>query len=514
MIEPIIYIQSVGSIHRKEHGQFFTHPMIAKFMVDWVLMSGKTKIYDPAFGLGAFKEPIQNNTNIDFTASELDAKILNYWTNFSGQDASFIKEEDYLLSWGQRHENIVCNPPYKRFQKFINRDVVFEEFITHTGIKLSGYTNTASAFLIKSLSELDNSGRLAYIMPSEFLNTGYGVIVKNKLIENGHLLSIISLNCEKDVFPDATTSISIILYDASTYFSSVRFYSVNSINSLTDILNTAPTTAIKTEELNPNAKWLPFFNKTEVAVDIGKTTTLEHYGRFSRGIATGANEFFILKPSEARKKGLVSSELQPCISKSSQINKIIFDDEDYQRLHDDDSPVLLFSADVNPTTTAGMYIKDGEAMGFNKRYLTKKRNPWYKAEVRRPAPLLLGVFSRCGYKIILNTSSILNLTCFHGFHPNLFGSKYIDHLFLYFLSNTGRSILSLSIRKYGASLDKFEPNDLNTALVPSPDFFDSIPQEAITTAIQHIKDKSQIPDFIEAFFDELNHKQEIASMHN
>lgn len=107
-----------------------------------------------------------------------------------------------MLSWGRKHTNIVCNPPYMRFQKFLNRDAVFSAFAKNAGLRLSGYTNTASAFLIKSLLELDGKGRLAYIMPLEFLNTGYGRAVKAKLLEGGHLAAIIKVDCEKQIFPD------------------------------------------------------------------------------------------------------------------------------------------------------------------------------------------------------------------------------------------------------------------------------------------------------------------------
>ena len=67
-----------------------------------------------------------------------------------------------------------------------------------------------------------------------------------------------------------------------------------------------------------------------------------------------------------------------------------------------DAPVLLFSASKKHSKRAADYIRSGEQRGYNTRFLTKNRNPWYKTERREPAPLLLGVFSRGGYKIIRN----------------------------------------------------------------------------------------------------------------
>jgi adenine-specific DNA-methyltransferase len=80
---------------------------------------------------------------------------------------------------------------------------------------------------------------------------------------------------------------------------------------------------------------------------------------------------------------------------------------------------------------------------------------------------------------------------------------YVEYLFLYLASKTGRKILSLSMRKYGDSLDKFEPNDLNSAHVPSPDFFNKIPTEQVEAAVQQIESTGCVPDYIETAFEEL-----------
>ncbi len=120
--------------------------------------------------------------------------------------------------------------------------------------------------------------------------------------------------------------------------------------------------------------------------------------------------------------------------------------------------------------------------------------------LRLSSPLLLVVFSRGGYKVILNKSNALNLTCFHGFQPNLLGRDYIKHLFLYLFSQTGREIFSLSRRKYGDFLYKFEPNDLNRALVPSIDFFASLPFEKVPESVQFIEKTNQMPPWGEDLF--------------
>jgi adenine-specific DNA-methyltransferase len=500
MFDPSKYCESVPFQHRKSLGQFFTPSQVADFMVGWVLESGRKDLYDPAYGLGAFHP---KNKNIPFSASEMDPIVLEHSKREREGGNFSVRLENYLTVWGGKYGNIVCNPPYMRFQKFLDRSTVFTGFQENLDLRLSGYTNTASAFLIKSLSELKEQGRLAYLMPLEFLNTGYGVLVKKLLLKNGHLMAVLQLECEKDIFPEATTSVGIVLYDATKPYKEVRFYNIRNINELSNFHALQPTSRISVEKLDSESKWLPYLQTAKVSFDASQMVSLFHYGRFSRGIATGANEFFILKPSKVKSLGLLPKEYLRCISRSSQISRPVFSQGDFDTLLSADAPVLLFTTKGALSNPAKRYIQEGESKGYQDRFLTKNRNPWYKTERRRPAPLLVGVFSRGGYKIILNRSEVLNLTCYHGFYPHLFGLKVMEPLFLYFLSEAGRSIVSLSLRKYGDSLDKFEPNDLNSSWVPSEDFFNTMSQEILNYAIQEVEKNGVLPTEMECIFQKL-----------
>ena len=238
---------------------------------------------------------------------------------------------------------------------------------------------------------------------------------------------------------------------------------------------------------------------------MANTVPLELYGRFSRGIATGANKFFALRPSQARKLGLEAGEVVPAITRSAQVQKPWFTPEDYANLVKSDARSLLFDVNQNASPAALLYIQsDSES---NKVFIRATSRELVhlgtKMKQRQPAPLLLGVFSRGGYKIVRNTSHALNLTCFHGFQPNLSGQCYVDHLFLYFHSHAGREIVSLSIRKYGDSLDKFEPNDLNRALVPAPRVLDAIPTTVVESAMQELRATGRTPVSVDSWFKDL-----------
>lgn len=469
------YAEYVGIEHRKRFAQFFTPPPIARFMVKWVLAgSSRPSVHDPAFGLGAFYENAPKGCC--FSGMDVDCVVLDYYRAHNDVSDVRLLQSDYLLNFGAQYDNIVCNPPYLRFQKFLNRDVVFRAFKERLGVSLSGYTNIASAFLVKSISELKDDGRLAYIMPSEFLNSGYGTMIKEWLTRDGHLDSVIEVGCEREAFGEVTTSVCIVLYDKGKSHEAVSFRRIADLSELGDVMERHPLSSVPVPRLDCKDKWGNFFVSSEnrVRPARGYLQKLSEYGKFTRGIATGANRFFVLSKSGVARESLHDDDCRKCITKSQQLKGNVFTDKDFSRLADADAPVYLFSPGGSPGAEALRYIEHGERQGFDKGFITRNRKPWYKMETRKVAPILLNVFSRAGYKVVRNYSSALSLTNFHCFYPNPFRSKYVDWLFLYLQSGVGRKILSLSKRKYGNSLDKFEPNDLNSALVPRCEFFDSL----------------------------------------
>jgi adenine-specific DNA-methyltransferase len=244
---------------------------------------------------------------------------------------------------------------------------------------------------------------------------------------------------------------------------------------------------IHSSDLPYNKKWTPIilslFSEREAPDGF---CSLSLYGKFTRGIATGANEFFSLTKSNIAEWNIDDNNLCKCITKSPHIQKAIFTEDDFSRLYNADKPVYCLDVKDHEKQEIRNYIKQGESLEYHKRYLTKKRNPWYKIEDRNPAPILFGVFTRGRLKVIRNFTNAINFTCFHCFYPNMFGEQLINKLFVYLLSDIGQEIIKSNKRSYGDNLDKFEPGDLNESLCPNQQQFtlidDKEAQKVIDTA--------------------------------
>ena len=490
-----LYFKQTDKAHRQSFGQFFTPSVLASFMTEWVLSSRTGSLYDPAFGLGAFYDNIDSTVN--YSGMELDPDLLSFY--YSHRSAPDITQGDYLLSWGLENLGVVCNPPYGRFQLFPNRHDVSAEFEKH-GVKLSGYTNVASAFLLKSLMELQWPGRLAYLMPLEFLSAGYGEAVKSHLLKHPRVM-IIRLLCEQEIFPDASTTLGLVMCDTASDYRGVEFYSLSSLADLSSVLDGSPDNAV--ESPSPKSNWLRFFDREPFSLSVEKTLPIGYYGVFTRGIATGANKFFVLRRSEQIARGIPDEDTLPILSRSSQSPMNVFTDSDYDALLRADGQVILFNPVNGLSSASADYVQYGSTCGFDKGYITRNRRLWYVPEHRPPYPIWLTTFSRNGFRVVRNRTQVRSLTSFHGFQPTALGLPYVDSVFLFLSSSVGQDSLQAVSRTYGRGLQKVEPGDLHAIRLPHPDVFDQLSEDDVKRGVDSLRSGAGVPQDIEGFFEEL-----------
>ena len=196
------YAQTISLEHRKKFAQFFTPYPIAEFMTKWILGNKNlTTVLDPAFGLGIFARTIRKtNKDCVIKGFDIDENILHEAREiFEDEENTTLFLKDYMFNdWGNRYDGIICNPPYFKFHDYDNKTTL-KEIEEKLGLKLNGFTNLYTLFLLKSAYQLNKNGRAAYIVPSEFLNSDYGKLVKSYLIKN-KLLRLLSFLILKKMF--------------------------------------------------------------------------------------------------------------------------------------------------------------------------------------------------------------------------------------------------------------------------------------------------------------------------
>ncbi|MFR5761745.1 MAG: Eco57I restriction-modification methylase domain-containing protein [Oscillospiraceae bacterium] len=81
-------------------------------------------------------------------------------------------------------------------------------------------------------TSFQDKGRLAYIIPSEFMNSKYGTAIKQLLINKKLLRAIINFKNDNEMFFNATTTCCLILLDHEEK-EQVCFYNLQSVDDLT-----------------------------------------------------------------------------------------------------------------------------------------------------------------------------------------------------------------------------------------------------------------------------------------
>jgi adenine-specific DNA-methyltransferase len=472
------YSKSISIEHRKKFAQFFTPFSIADLMAKWILGNENLQnLLEPAFGLGVFSRAILNHKeNVEIKGFEVDETIFeNAKQHFEDTGNVNILLQDYMYNdWENKYDGIICNPPYFKFHDYDNKNIL-KEIETNLKCKLNGFTNLYTLFLLKSIHQLNPNGRCAYIIPSEFLNSDYGRLVKTYLIKSKALRHIIVVDFEENVFDDALTTASIILCANDNLTDKVQFSNIQSLKDLSkidDIIANYPNFS-ETEqtynisELNPEIKWKAYYQKQN-SIKFKNLVPFSTYAKVVRGIATGSNEYFTFNLSKAKRYSIQEENLLPCICSAKDAKTSFFTTQDFEELKKNDKPIFLFNAKNSNDENVNSYIQKGETEEINKRFLTASRTPWYSLENRQPAPIWVSVFNRTGLRFIRNEANISNLTSYHCIYPkqtNLFSQINTDLLFAYLLTDTAKQIFEDNSRQYGNGLQKFEPNDLNKGMM-------------------------------------------------
>ena len=149
----------------------------------------------------------------------------------------------------------------------------------------------------------------------------------------------------------------------------------------------------------------------------------------------------VVSRAEMREYHLTETHVEPCITKATDADGLVFTSEKLDVLVTRDRRCFLLNPSRNGQNLT-RYLELGEQQGIPKRHLPSHRPVWYLPENRAVADIWAAVFSRESVKFILNTSGAKNLTCFHGLYAKA-GCENLPPLMTLFLnSSDGRRAFS------------------------------------------------------------------------
>ena len=469
------YSVEVGREHRKKLGQFFTPPTIADLMVSWINTKELARVLDPSFGSGVLVQSCRNaGVTSDIDAFEVDPKIHNFFKRkFESDKKLKLTLGDYLSSsFSDGFDGVIANPPYIRHHDFEIHQKC-KDLLERSFGAIPKTSNIYVYFVLKIILDLKPTGKAAIIIPSDWLNSNFGRSFKSSLFGTGYVSKIIYFKNDIDPFEDNLSTATILLIDKSVKRSSFEIAVVgqDSDSFLTigqKIVREETHEAIRSfeiDKLDPSQKWGPIFEGNAKNFPASWISMSELFNS-RRGIATGANSYFLQSKEQIRENGLSLKRSKRCVGRSKDVQGLIFTEEDFKHCEQAGSPMFLLELDEKYEEDK-RYIESGREQDLPSRFLLANRTPWYKQESRPIAEILVGVFGRDGVRFVWNKARTYNLTTFHGLYADLTDD---EHGVVVALLNS--SLLQVmnkgSERSYGGGLQKVEPKDLLEMSIPDP----------------------------------------------
>ena len=482
---------------RNKMGQYATPFSLASEIVEFVrdtyfTETDKIRFLDPAVGTGAFfsamlhafpKTQIENAVGVEFD-SQIVSITKNLWTAW-GLD---VVEADFAqlpFPTSPMFNIHLVNPPYVRHHHLDpkTKQNLQEKLKAAVGLDLNGLAGLYCYFLLIAHRWLAQDGFGVWLIPSEFMDVKYGEVVKRYLIEQVSLRHIHRFDAEALQFDDALVSSTVLVFQKRKpkQDSEVTF-------SLGGTLKAPRICAhIRQRQLAHVGKWTSLPNKSVQYVErdvhqLNETTTIGDLFEIRRGLATGANQFFILCRDIASDKGLPEQFLRPILPSPRYLNneKIYADSEGFPLVQ---PSLVLLDCDLDESEIEAYpplkaYLDWGKSQGFADRYITRHRQPWFKQENRPAAPILCNYMSRTksgdsGLRFFRNYSQATSPNVYLMLYPNQevqqASKNNVDLLAQLFdlLKQAKDEYLLYEGRTYGGGLNKIEPKEL--ARVPLPD---------------------------------------------
>jgi hypothetical protein len=313
------------------------------------------------------------------------------------------------------------------------------------------------------------------------MDVNYGRALQQYLATQVKLLHVHRFDPKNVQFDDALVSSAIVVYEKHKPDAGHRV----TFSYGGSLLNPALSELVPVRTLRESRKWSGFGRDAESGRQErdNEATTLGSLFAVKRGIATGANDFFILERAEAERLGISDDFLKPVLPSPRELHEAVInaDRRGYPQV---ENPRAVIDTDLSKQeireACPGLweYLKRGEERGIPDLYLASKRTPWYRQEQRPAPPFLCTYMGRGGkdktpFRFFWNRSRAAATNVYLLLYPigalkaALEKDPHLQEKVFGLLRGIESSALLSEGRVYGGGLHKLEPAELGNLDVSS-----------------------------------------------
>jgi predicted RNA methylase len=457
---------------RRPDGAFYTPAELVEPMVEWALGQGVTRVVDAGCGSGRFAAAVARRprprppaivaVDSDALATILTRAVLGV---LGVQDVRVL-HASYLtgtLPESPGRTAWIGNPPYVRHHDL---DADVKRWAAEAGAELGHPVSSLSGlhayFFLATALHAQPGDVGTFVTSAEWLDVGYGALIRHLLMDWLGLESLHVLDPRAVPFEDVMTTAAIACFRAGNRPPNVRLQAVAELAELDGLARGTP---VARTVLELSTRWTALLHGR---LEAASGTRLGHIVRVSRGLATGANEYFLVTRERAVELGILEW-CRPAITSAEEI----LDAGGIVR----DGPTrrLLFAppSDVDRTAHPALdrYLRRGERRqgdvpAVRRRYITSHRNPWWHHGPLRTPPIVASYMARRPPVFALNPDGLVLVNIAHGLYPRCgLSHEQLGTLVLHL--NGLRETFRGQGRTYHGGLEKFEPREMEALAIPA-----------------------------------------------
>lgn len=451
---------------RRLLGAFYTPTEIVQPMMAWVAEQQPDRIVDAGCGTGRFAAEaarrLPEATVVAVDVNPLSTLLTRAHLAVLGARRARVMLADYthvrLPSFAGRTA-FVGNPPYVRHHELgAARKRHGSQLAARLGLRMSRLAGLHAYFYLATAHHAKAGDVGCFVASAEWLDVNYGRAMRALLAGRLGLEVVQVIDPRALPFPDAMTTACVTCFRTG----SARDQIVVHVATAAPSLGTGGR-IVSRRELRSAARWGGLL-RNGAGADPESPGRLGHLFRVSRGVVTGANEFFALTRPEARARGLLRYT-RPVLSRAEEILKAD------GMVYETPERVLLLDppadTDLEDPGHAGLraYLEEGERRGVARGYICTHRRPWWRVG-HGPAPAIVATYmARQPPKFALNPDGLGILNVVHGLHPRVsLGAEQLARIVRHL--NENRERFAGRGRTYQGGLEKFEPREMEALPLP------------------------------------------------
>lgn len=475
---------------KKSLGAYYTPDNVVRSLVSWAARTPTERLLDPSCGDGRFLVAHPNSVGVEQDADA--ARIVH-----ERAPGALIHQGDFFAWAAETRERFDCaagNPPFIRYQRFTgpSRDAALT-LCASLGAEFTALTSSWAPFIVAAASLLKPGGRMAFVVPAEIGHAPYAAPVIEYMTANFARVQVVAVRGK--LFPELSEDCWLLYAEGhGRATDNVLFTPLETFRQMR-----APPARTRSLRVGVG-EWrawnrrlrsflLPSDTRALYAqgADAPDTVRFGDIAKVGIGYVTGANDFFHLRPSEARRRRVPERFLVPAVRNGRVLGNGPITEATVNDWHRRDDPVLLLrvrKGDELPRSVR-TYLGTEAGRAAATTYKCRNREPWYVVPDVTVPDAFLSYMSGAGPKLVANAAGCVGTNSVHVVHLKPGADK--KRLVGAWQNPLTRLSCEIEGHPLGGGLLKLEPREAARVLIAPDDTMPPPQREAIAEGIRELQ---------------------------